>query len=257
MKVQILSDLHADVSAIKPISIEDGVDAVIVAGDVGEGMLRAFTCLRRIVPLNVPILMVAGNHEFYHSFIPHEIALAREHASNFNIHFLENDTVVLNGTRFVGATLWTDYRIFGDADTDASMSACAGGMNDHRLIGWQKQPWLRFRPHEAALLHRRSQAFIDEALAKPFEDGPTMVISHHAVHWNSVLPRYRTDPVTAAFVSDMTATIEAYRPAMWVHGHVHNSSDYYVDQTRIICNPHGYGNENPAFDGSLVLDLGG
>jgi Icc-related predicted phosphoesterase len=257
MKLQILSDLHADVSAIKPISIEDGVDAVIVAGDVCEGMLQAFAYLRRIVPLDVPVLMVAGNHEFYHSFVPHELTLARTHASNFNIHFLENDTLVLNGTRFIGATLWTDYRIFGDTNTGASMSACAGGMNDHRLIGWQKQPWLRFRPQEAALLHHRSRAFINEALANPFGDGPTVVISHHAVHWNSVLPQYRTDPVTAAFVSDMTATIEAYRPAMWVHGHVHNSSDYHVDQTRIICNPHGYGNENSAFDGSLMIDIGG
>jgi predicted phosphodiesterase len=256
MKLQILSDLHADVCAIKPISIGDDVDAVIVAGDVCEGTVKAFAYLRRIVPMPIPILMVAGNHEFYHSFVPRELTLARAEASNFNIHFLENNTLTLQGVRFIGATLWTDYRIFGDANIGASMSACAAGMNDHRLIGWQKQPWLRFRPQEAALLHHRSRAFIDETLATPFEDGPTVVISHHAVHWNSVLPKYRTDPVTAAFVSDMTASIEAYRPAIWVHGHVHNSSDYRVDQTRIICNPHAYGSENSAFDGAFVIDIG-
>src|SRR4051812_11930712 len=106
MKLQILSDLHADVSAIKPISIGDDVDAVIVAGDVCEGTVKAFAYLRRIVPMSIPILMVAGNHEFYHGFIPRELALARDEAANFNIHFLENDAIILHGVRFIGATLW-------------------------------------------------------------------------------------------------------------------------------------------------------
>ncbi len=34
MKVQVFSDLHLDVAPVKPISIVDGIDAVIVAGDV-------------------------------------------------------------------------------------------------------------------------------------------------------------------------------------------------------------------------------
>ncbi|MCK1396929.1 metallophosphoesterase [Bradyrhizobium sp. 4] len=261
MNIQILSDLHADVHPIKPITIRPDVDAVVVAGDVCEGAVNAFAYLRRIVPMPIPILMVAGNHEYYHRFLPDELTLARAKAPTFNIHFLENDTVVLNGVCFVGATLWTDYRIFGETNIGASMSACAAGMNDHRRIGWQKRPWLRFRPQEAALLHHQSRAYIDATLSTGF-GGPIVVISHHAVHWNSVLPKYRTDPVTAAFVSDMTAIIEAHRPTMWVHGHVHNSSDYRVAnsrvaETRIVCNPHGYGSENPAFDGSLVIEVGG
>src|SRR5262249_24485749 len=148
----------------------------------------------------------------------------------FNIHALENDTITLSGVgasggvRFLGATFWTDYRIFGEANQAATMNACAKGMNDHRLIGWQKKPWLRFRPQEAALLHHRSKAAIAEMLAVPFA-GPTVVVSHHAAHWNSTHPRFRSDPVTGAFLSDQSELIEAYQPALWVHGHVHNSSD--------------------------------
>jgi Icc-related predicted phosphoesterase len=253
MKVQVLSDLHLDVLPIKPLSIAEGIDAVVVAGDTCEGAVPAFAHLRRIVPMPIPILMVLGNHEYYRRFVPDELALARSQAPSFNL--LEDDTVVLNGVRFVGATLWTDYRIFGHTNIGAVMSACAAGMNDHRRIGWQKQSWLRFRPQEAALLHHRSQTYIGSVLATGF-DGPTAVVSHHAVHWDSVLPKYRNDPVTAAFVSDMTATIVAYQPALWVHGHVHNSCDYKVGDTRIVCNPHGYGDENPRFDGSLVVEIG-
>jgi Icc-related predicted phosphoesterase len=255
MRGQIFSDLHLDVFPIKPITIVPGVDLVIVAGDVCEGVLRAFEHLRRIVPMDIPIVMVPGNHEFYRRFIPDELALALAHAGAFNLHILNGTALELAGVRFVGATLWTDYQVFGEANQARVMNACAKGMNDHRLIGWQKKPWLRFRPQEAALLHHRSKGAITETLAAPFA-GPTVVISHHAVHWDSIHPRFRSDPVTGAFVSDLSELIETYQPTLWVHGHVHNSSDYFVGKTRILCNPHAYGTENATFDGALVVEIG-
>jgi Icc-related predicted phosphoesterase len=256
VKIQIFSDLHVDVLPIKPITIAEDADLVIVAGDTCEGSLKAFEHLRRLVPTAIPILMVLGNHEYYRRFAPDELALARAQAAAFNITVLENETIVHGDIRFVGATLWTDYRVFGDANQSRIMGACAAGMNDHRLIGWRKQPWLRFRPQEAALLHHRSRIYLESVLATPFNDGPTVVITHHAIHWDSILPKHRNDFVTGAFVSDMSATIETYRPALWVHGHVHNSCGYRVGDTRVLCNPHGYGNENPDFDGSLVVQIG-
>jgi Icc-related predicted phosphoesterase len=54
----------------------------------------------------------------------------------------------------------------------------------------------------------------------------------------------------------MSATIDAYQPALWVHGHVHNSCDYRVGATRVVCNPHGYGLENPNFNAALVVEIG-
>ena len=257
MKMQPFSDLHIDVHPIKKITIADGVDVVVVAGDTCEGVLKAFEHLRRIVPIDIAIVMVLGNHEYYRRFLPNELALAHAHAPEFNIHLLENGTVRIGGAggiTFVGATFWTNYEAFGDVKKAAAMSACALSMNDHRLIGWQKQPWQRFRPQEAAIMHHQSATYIEQALA----DSPAdrcVVVTHHAVHWNSIDPKYATDLVTAAFVSDMSALIEKYQPAAWIHGHVHNSSNYCVGNTRIICNPHGYGNENPAFNGALVVEV--
>jgi len=255
MRIQIFSDLHCDVYPIKPITIVPGVDLVIVAGDVCEGVLRAFEHLRRIVPIDIPIVMVLGNHEFYRRFIPDELALAFSHADAFNLRVLSDTAVELGGVRFVGATLWTDYRIFGEANQTAVMNACAKGMNDHRLIGWQKRPWLRFRPQEAARLHHQSRAYLKDVLSKPF-DGPSVMVTHTAVHRNSMLPRFATDPITGAFVSDLEDLLLTTSPALAVHGHVHNSCDYRVGQTRVLCNPHGYGTENPNFDGALVVEVG-
>jgi Icc-related predicted phosphoesterase len=231
-----------------------GVDLVVVAGDTCEGALRAFEHLRRIVPIHIPIVMVLGNHEYYRRFIPNELALARSQAPAFNIHVLENDTIALGGVRFVGATLWTDYRIFGEANQAAVMNACATRMNDHRRIGWQKQPWLRFRPQEAALLHHQSRAYLRDTLTEPF-NGPSVMVTHTAVHWSSVLPRFATDPITGAYVSDLEELILTAKPALAVHGHIHNSCDYRVGLTRVLCNPHGYGHENADFDGALVVEV--
>jgi Icc-related predicted phosphoesterase len=255
VKIQIFSDLHVDVAPIKPIPIMPSVDLVIVAGDTCEGVLHAFDHLRQIVAAQIPIVMVFGNHEYYRRFIPHELALARSHATEFNIHLLENDAIVFRGVRFVGATLWTDYRIFGESKQAAVMNACATGMNDHRRIGWQKRPWLRFRPQEAALLHHQSKTYLAEVLATPFH-GHTTVVSHHACHPRSIHPEFMSDSLTGAFASDLSTLIEAHQPTLWVHGHVHQSFDYRVGETRILCNPHGYGTENPNFDGALVVEVG-
>ncbi len=255
MKIQIFSDLHCDVRPTKPIVIGAGVDVVACAGDVCEGAANAFVALRRIVPDRIPIIFTLGNHEFYRRFICEEIEAAKVLAPQHNVHLLENAAVTIGGVRFVGASVWTDYRIFGAHNAASAMHAARNGMNDHRLIGWRKEPWERFRPQEAAMMHAASRAYIEKTLAER-DDVPVVVITHHAPHFNSVEDRFRSDILTAAFVSDLTDVIGAGRPDLWIHGHTHCSSDYRVETTRIIANPHGYGNENRSFDPTLIVEVG-
>jgi Icc-related predicted phosphoesterase len=255
MRVQIFSDLHADVVQPRPISVAQDIDAVVVAGDVCEGAERGFAWLRRIIPMQVPIVSVLGNHEFYRRCWGDELAHARAVAPLYSIHLLEDDTVVLGNVRFIGASLWTDYALFGENNVPRAMLTAAQGLNDHKRIKWSKKPWLRFRPEEALLLHKRSRRYVETTLAAPFE-GATVVVSHHAPHPDSIHSRYLLDLLSAAYVSDLAAPIGASRPHLWVHGHVHENFDYLVGATRIVCNPHGYGVENPKFDPSFVLEIG-
>lgn len=254
MRIQVFSDLHADVAAVKPIMIGAGVDAVIVAGGTRQGAESPFEILRVVVPMQIPVMMILGNHEHYRRCLPGEVAIARSKAPAFGIHLLENDTVVIDGVQFVGCTLWTDYRIFGSANVPLAMRAAAQGLNDHRRIAWSKQPWARFRPAEALLLHSRSRMFLQRALQA--EQGPTVVITHHASHPRSLHPKYEKDLLSAAYVSDLEDLIVAAAPQLWVHGHVHTSFDYAVGTTRVLCNPHGYGGENPHFDPGLAVEVG-
>lgn len=255
MRIQVFSDLHVDVASAKPITIGADVDAVIVAGDTCQGAQEAFAHIRRIVPMRVPVVMPVGNHEYYGRCLPEEIAIARATAPAFGIHLLENDTAAIAGVRFVGCTLWTDYRLFGSANVPTAMRTAAQGLNDHRRITWSKQPWARFRPAEALLLHSHSRTFLQTVLQAGHQ-GPTVAITHHAPHPRSLHPRYAKDLLSAAYVSDLEDLIVAAAPALWVHGHVHTSFDYAVGMTRVLCNPHGYGNENPDFDPGLVVEVG-
>jgi Icc-related predicted phosphoesterase len=255
VRVQIFSDLHADVRPLRPIRIGDGAEMVIAAGDTCEGAVQAFHILRGLVPRPLPIIMVLGNHEVYRRFWPDELAAARARAAEFGIHLLENDVLTLGGVRFLGATLWTDYALFGADRRAEVMAACRQGMNDHRLIGWRKDPWQRFGPQQALALHQRSRAFLAAAMATPF-DGPTVVVTHHAPHRGSLHPHYASDPVSGAFVSDCEDLILQGAPSLWVHGHTHHSADYQVGATRIVCNPHGYGLENSSFDPALIVEVG-
>ena len=256
MRLQIFSDLHADVRPPKQIEVAPGVDAVVVAGDTCEGAERGFALLRQIVPMQIPIIAVMGNHEYYRACLPDELGEARRVAPLYGVSLLENDAVMLGGVRFIGCTLWTDYAIFGEANVARTMRAASDGLNDHRRITWAKKPeWRRFRPAEALMLHKRSRSFLEDELAKPFE-GATVVVTHHAPHPRSMHSRYGSDLLSAAYVSDLTAVIEAGQPSLWVHGHVHESFDYRVGATRVICNPHGYGTENPNFDPGLVVEVG-
>jgi Icc-related predicted phosphoesterase len=268
MRIQIFSDLHTDVASIKAITVRQDVDVVCVAGDVAQGADNAFEVLRRIVPASVPILFVMGNHEFYGRFHGEELAAARALAPSYAITLVENDvTVIGNNVRFCGGTMWTNFRLFGDHNAAAAMNASRYGMNDHRRIGWSKQPWERFRPQEALVLHEQTRRFVADVLATPHH-GPTVVLTHHAPHYRSVPERYASDILSAAFASDLSDMMSASAGSapdlrdssradrIWIHGHIHSSSDYVVGTTRVIANPHGYGGENPAFDPCLVVELG-
>ena len=58
-----------------------------------------------------PVLFVPGNHEFYNGERTRTLKALREAAVGTNVHLLDRDEVVLNGVRFLGTTLWTDFEL--------------------------------------------------------------------------------------------------------------------------------------------------
>jgi hypothetical protein len=174
---------------------------------------------------------VAGNHEFYHQEY-HQVRERLKSSIGPMFHCLENDEVVINGVRFLGCTLWTDYALYHDVP--AALKRAEDCMNDHRAIRYGNR---LFTPHDALQLHLESRAWLEGKLNEAF-DGKTVVVTHHCPHPLSVHARYGNDPANAAFASDLSHLMG--KAVQWIHGYTHMSFDYAVRGTRVVCNPSGY-----------------
>ena len=269
MKILVLSDLHLerfDLDTCLPDGrrIDAEADVVVLAGDIdsrAKGIHWASETFGK-----KPVVFVAGNHEFYGHTHEETIACMRYEAQECGVHFLERDAVKINGYRFLGATLWTDFKVFGDEKIAECNAESIARINDFRAIStWRPHklyspdigPSRRFFPSDAIAIHEETIAWLEAELSRG-DPAKTIVVSHHAPHRNSVLPKYAADLTTGAFASDLTRLMG--RARLWIHGHMHNASDYEVNGTRVVTNPRGYvltddSNENPQFKPDLVIEV--
>jgi predicted phosphodiesterase len=254
MKINVLSDLHLGYSSWDtPIN---GSDLVVLAGDIAPPRLAIAWALR----LQKPVVYVPGNHEFYGSSIEHTTAQLEALCAGTQVHVLDDDVAVIGGVRFVGTTLWTDFRACGDGEArSAAMEDAKRQLRDFNRIRLSKGSTRPFTPEDAAALFEHHATWLARQLAEP-HDGPTVVVSHHAPSLRSIHPRFAGSLLNASFVSDVEHLLGADKACCWIHGHTHDSFDYTVRGTRVICNPRGYAkagrNENRHFDPHLVIDVG-
>lgn len=252
MKIWVLSDLHLEFADLRqPLTIP-GADVCVVAGDLCRAVANGVHWLGKNIAHAMPCVYVAGNHEFYKGSIKEGLADGRAAAEQFpEVHFLENDAVIIDGVRFLGATLWTDYRIEGRPAL--AMAHARERMNDSKFIAKQRNPWQRFLPETAYRIHQNSRKFIDTTLrADPIT---TVVVTHHSPHAKSIPLRFKGDVLNASYASDLSNVIDGGRPALWVHGHTHDTCDYTIGSTRVLCNPRGYDGENEDFNPTLVVEI--
>jgi predicted phosphodiesterase len=249
MRIRVLSDLHREFAHIDLPQVE--ADVVVLAGDTDRGTCGV-TWAASAFP-NTPVLYVAGNHEFYDERIGRLHEKLRAAATGTNVAILENETCELAGYRFFGATLWTDFNLFGDQPS-AMLAAGAkiGGMTDYRKI--RRQDTSRLMPKHTAKLHADSRL----ALMKFLTSGdPTksVVITHHAPSARSVQTGKEADPLTPAYASNLERLIEECGPALWIHGHIHEFRDYQIGNTRVLNNPLGYQTAKDRERSGFVCDL--
>lgn len=240
----------------------DTYDVVCLPGDI-HARTHALNWAAQTFP-HKEIVYVPGNHEFYNAHL-HGISVElRRRVQDYpNIHLLDNSTVVLQGqdcepVRFVGATLWTDFRLQGESMSaiGAAFHEAKLSMNDFSTIRFGSTGWMT--PACSVKLFLVSASFIAEELAKPF-DGKTVVVTHHLPSKRVVADRFKDDILSAAFASHLDHLIERVNGA-WVFGHTHDSVDMQIGTCRMLCNPRGYANrlkgtyENSRFDPGFIVD---
>jgi Icc-related predicted phosphoesterase len=228
-----------------------GADVVVLAGDIHVKDRGLKWVLGQ--GFRVPVIYVLGNHEFYHDKFPGLIDKLKREAEGTDVHVLENESVEFGGLRFFGCTLWTDMALFGDAAI-ASFTA-ADAMNDYRLIRSSKT-YRKLTPSDTVAWHKRSVKKLKEFLAAG-DPERSVVVTHAAPSIKSIPERYWDHAITPAFASNLEDLILEHQPRLWVHGHTHDSYDYQIGKTRIVCNPKGYvpNADNPEFKPALTIEI--
>jgi predicted phosphodiesterase len=247
LRIHILSDLHIEFEQYCPQRVD--CDIVVFAGDIGPGTSGLEWI--RATYAGTPAIYVAGNHEFYGNALPHLTKKLVHSSDGSPVRFLERDTATVNGVRFLGCTLWSDFELTGNSST--SMLAARDTMTDYRRV--RVSPRYRtLRPQDTRSLHIASLNWLRASVK--LSSQPTIVVTHHAPSPRSLAPGAENDHLNSAFASRLDEWIHTTNVDLWVHGHTHRNVDYSIGRTRIVSNQKGYPDEPAAgFSPGLVVDL--
>jgi hypothetical protein len=172
-----------------------------------------------------------------------------------NIHFLDKQTIDIDGIRFIGGTLWTDF----NGEDEMTMSHVTRRMNDfqicqnsaemvsyrtfdtqddHKKVRFKTRP-ATWSPKDALKDHKAMIKFIEESYDPSIVN---VVCTHHAPSKGSEHPRYKHDQLMNGAYNSQLDNFIMERPMikLWTHGHTHEDFDYMIQTTRVVCNPRGY-----------------
>lgn len=248
MKLLIYSDLHMEFEPFQPP--ETDADIVILAGDTNIGT-RGIEWAKAAFK-NKEVIYIPGNHEYYNHAIPQLTLKLKEETKDTNIHVLENDKIIIGDIEFLGCTLWTDFRLLDDNQKLFGMYA-QQIMNDYRRI--RVSPgFSKLRSIDTAMFHSRSVKWLRQNLEK--SERKRVIITHHAPSIRSLPEERRKDDTSAAYASNLDELAADSGASLWIHGHIHSKSDYYIGNTRIICNPGAYPEEKTGgFDPAFLIEI--
>lgn len=248
MKIQVLSDLHIEFESFNVNTSNS--DIIVLAGDIHVGDKGVLWALKNIQ--DIPVVYVLGNHEYYDKAYPKLVDSLKELTHNTHVEILENDVFTYQGVNFMGCTLWTDFDLYGDAKQAGF--ECQQVMSDYRKIRLSSQ-FSKLRSIDVANIHAQSLNWLKKQLAV-FKGETNVIITHHGPSALSLPMTHSDNVINAAYVSKLDKLLSDHQPELWLHGHLHNSSDYMIGDCRVVCNPRGYsGERNPEFNENLVIEV--
>jgi len=243
MKVQLLSDLHLEFDKKKlfvPQFTDE--DVLILAGDIQVGLEKEgwFSDLLE----KRTVLYTTGNHEYYgedftkiNEYLPEfenrVNELAEKKGFKHKLYCMQNRTVDIDDVRFIGATMWTDFK----RNNPIVMHLASRGMNDYHTI---RNGNRKLMPEDIYKFNQQTLEYLAAELFKP-TNKKTVVFTHHLPSYQSVDEQYRTAAdadFNYLYFSDLDNLVQM--SDYWFHGHTHTSCDYQLGKCRVICNPRGY-----------------
>lgn len=270
MRCHYLSDLHLEAQPFG-MSLPAG-DVLIIAGDLCHARCldpartdgysvaqrdRAMRVIDDALRKFAHVLLIAGNHEHYDSVFEDTAENLRRHLPGVTV--LDDEAVELDGIRFFGSTLWTDF----EQRSDVAMAAVRRRMGEFFFVktraGCGSGPLVKFQPKDALRAHDASWAALRHAVGDA-SGKKTVVITHHAPSRLGLNPKFVGNGVDAAYASNLDAEIAAFENVpIWVHGHTHIAKTYRVGNTVVRSNALGFvakGGAAPGFSVKAHFEIG-
>ena len=240
MKLQLLSDLHLETETFDP-EPAPGAELLVLAGDVDS----TWAGYERFAGWPVPVVVIAGNHEFDGRELGDAWPALREHCASFGLRLLQRESLVFSArdgqrVRILGATRWSDFDLFGARQRERAMRAAEYFM---RLMA-ATRGGVAFDAagvrEEGLACRAWLETEMGHAPGKRWDK--TIVITHFAPSLMSADPRYGRQPGTASFCNADDDLIA--RADLWLHGHLHCRHDYALPRAgrapvRVVCNARG------------------
>ena len=247
MKIQYVSDLHLEHEDMA-FRVNKEADVIVLAGDItNANHLDKFENVMKSIN-GKKTFYVFGNHEHYGNWIENVPGIWERYIGTKypNLTILKDTQEEYNGHLFVGGILWSSFDLYGtpkESMEHARMGISdfvairhgAGTLHPVTLIGWHN--------HTLSAIHK---AVISAKL-------PVVVVTHFLPSEKSVSPRWGKNPINPYFASNCEYYMDGVK--LWIHGHTHECFDYNIKDTRIVCNPRGYGNENPKFSPYRIVEI--
>jgi hypothetical protein len=254
MRLQLLSDLHLETEVYEPIAAP-GAELLVLAGDIDS----SWAALEKFRGWPVPVIFVAGNHEFDEREITQAWPALRERCTSLHIRLLECESLILLDThgrriRFVATTRWCDFDLFGVAQRERAMRAATYFMKVMRSTR-HGAPFDSQAVREEAL---ECRAWLAGELARTAGGWDrTVVVTHYAPSLRSADPRFGGQPGTASFCNADDDLLP--QADLWIHGHLHCQQDYRVEHaggaTRVLCNARGHARKGEAHNHQPLLTV--
>lgn len=256
MRLQLLSDLHLETEAVE-IERAESAELLVLAGDIDA----TWQGLDRFSAWPVPVVYVAGNHEFDGRDLELAVPALRGRCAELGITMLERDRLVVvdasgRRIRILGTTRWSDFDVFGESGRAKAMRAGAYFAKLMRAtVG--AAPFDAEATRVEALACR---AWLETELMRTGDWDRTVVVTHFAPSLRSADPRYGAQAATASFCNadeDLVA-----RADLWLHGHLHCRHDYALSRidggtARVVSNARGHAwrGETEGHDPRLVIEV--
>jgi len=254
MKLRIMSDLHLEGQF--HYYDNKGEDVVVLAGDISS---RPSLYEQFVSNIEVPVITVPGNHEYYkQNFMVHRKNLQ-------DIGYIDNDIKVIDDVHFICGTMWTDFSLFSATQPQVLIDTlCERGITDYNIrhgirkwdgkfTGYYEFQEEAFTIEDTKKLFREFEQFLKWAL-KETEGQKRVVVTHFCPGIRSVHEKFKNNLITPYFSTEMSQYMGW--EGLWIHGHTHCNFDYMVGDTRVICNPKGYGRENlKEFNPDLIVEI--